>query len=425
MSKFEAFCERYRKQFTHKPGERKDVGIEKEILAVDGEGNMADIATRVWPYLLKEGYKPIYDSYYKDQVVAFDAGNDQIALDAGKGTFEIIMRPHKTVKESEKRMKQLLSVILSVCEKESIKVLALGCQPVTRALRENWNRKQRYEVLLDYFGDPVYPASLSASDQVHVDVAEEEIVSVINVMNGMAGLFVVLFANCPIFDGPNEYKAYREVIWDKLGVDRTGLPLLPMSSLEDYLARTWEMKCIMASDGEKFYSPDVSFKDFVEEMDDDQVYKAYEVHEGSVWFCARPRVYGTIELRPAGLQPWDDMMAVPALALGLLENLNESEMFIKQFRWDTLRALRMEAVKKGFEIDFFGKSVDKWVKEIVDLASKGLEKRGDGDEKYLDALYERIDKKEAPVDRGRQYLKKGGLPLLLEKSSLKERHLKL
>lgn len=425
MGKFENFIEQYRSLFAYEYGKKKRIGIEKEILTVDKNGMMADIPSKVWPHLLKAGYKPIYDNCYTDSIIGFWADGDQITQDAGRGTFEIIMLPHDTVMAAEMRMKELLKIIHGVCSLEGIRILALAYQPRTLPARENWNRKQRYDVLLDNYGEAVWPASLSASDQVHVDVAEKELVQVINTMNGMAGFYISLFANCPVVSGPSDYKAYREVIWDYLGAERTGLPDRPVGSLEEYLSRTWNIKCIMAFNGEKYFIPGVKFCDYAEKLkSEDEVFKAYAVHEGSIWFCARPRVYGTIEMRPAGLQPWEDMVSVSALTLGLMENLPQSEMFIKQFRWDSLRGLRMDAVKNGFEARVSGEKVGRFIREMLDLSKKGLEKRALGEEKYLDSLFRRVEEEKAPADKGREDMESGGVDFLMEKSSLKEEHLK-
>lgn len=423
MVQFEVFCKNYLARFKHQAKAARRVGVEKEILAVDEFGHMANIGGKVWPRLLEAGYKPVFDEFYKEEIVGFWVGEDQIALDAGKGTFEIILTPYESVQSTERRMKEVLKIILPICTAENIRMIALGYQPKAVPARENWNHKQRYEVLLDHFGKDVCPASLSASDQVHIDVVQSEIVQVINTMNGMAGFFVVLFANCPVFVGPNRFKAFREVIWDALGADRTGLPLTPVSSVEDYLGRLWDLNCMMAYNGEKYFSPDVPFRDYVAGMNDEETFKAYCAHEGSVWFCARPRVYGTIEMRPAALQPWNDMVAVSALTLGLMENLNESEMFVRQFRWDTLRAMRLDAVRDGFGAKLNDVPVAGFTREVLELAVEGLKKRMLGEEKYLDCLFERVEKQKAPVDIGRDYFKSGGMDLLLEKSSLKEEHL--
>ncbi len=425
MGQFEVFCKNYLARFKHEAGAARRVGVEKEILAVDELGYMADIGGKVWPRLLKAGYKPVFDDFYKDEIIGFWVDDDQIALDAGKGTFEIILTPHDSVQAAEKRMKEVLKIILPVCTEEKIRMIGLGYQPKSIPARENWNHKQRYEVLLEHFGEDVFPASLSASDQTHIDVVQSEIVQVINTMNGMAGFFVVLFANCPVFVGPNQFKAFREVIWDNLGADRTGLPLTPVSSVEDYLGRLWDLNCMMAYNGEKYFAPDMPFKDYVAGLNDEDTFKAYQAHEGSVWFCARPRVYGTIEMRPAALQPWNDMAAVSALTLGLMENLDESEMFIKQFRWDSLRALRLEAVRIGFEAKLNDVPVAGFAHRVLELAADGLKKRSLGEEKYLECLFERVDKQKAPVDIGREYNERGGVELLLEKSSLNEEHLKI
>lgn len=425
MNQFETFCRKFTSKYTYKGLKRRTLGLEKEIIAVDSKGSIAQIAEQIWPHFLgKEGFRAQYDSYYKDAITGFKVGGDLITLDAGKGTFEIVLQPYTTVRQAEIKMNKLLRILYGACEKEDIKLLGVGFQPRTRPDRGHWNRKQRYEVLIDVLKRHCYTASLSASDQVHIDVALDEVVRVTNVMNGLTGFMIALFANSPVRYGRcSNVRAYREIIWDDLSKIRTGVPQHRFSTLEDYLDKMWDLQCILAKKGNKFYTPGVSFREYVKEMPAQKTFNAFETHEGTIWFCARPRTFGTIEIRPACLQPWPDKMVVPAFVLGILENLGEAEMFLEDFRWNELRRLRFKTARDGIKCSFRGKPIALFVEDVLKISEKGLKGMKQGDERYLKPLWRRVKERKSPAYRSIAVYRKGGMEKFLQYVSLRKSHL--
>lgn len=424
---FRLFCERYMKCFTYRPGKLRTIGIEKEINSVDAHGYMAKVADRVWPHLKKKGYKYYTDNGYPDQINGFFIDEeDQITTDAGAGTFEVIISPARSVQESEKKLKKVLRVLYEACDKEDIRMIALGVQPRTKPALEFWNKKQRYEVIMEKYKNKVMPSCISASDQAHIDIAPSEFVSVVNTMNVLAGFMVTIFSNSPLRHGQkSNSRTYREFIWDALGKNRTGIPLSPFTSIEDYLKKMWDLRCIVAKDKNgTYYNPNKKFKDFVKgQTDVEKVFKTFSTHEGTIWFCARPRVYGTIEVRPSCLQPWEDMIAFGAFVMGAVENYQELETFLKDFRWKELRELRYQAARKGFALKLKGKPINFFLQEILKMVEKGLKARKRGEEKYLQTLFKRVADKKAPVEINLAHYKKGGLTQLLKNVTLQRKHL--
>lgn len=423
---FRLFCERYMKCFTYKPGSLRTIGVEKEINSVDSDGNMAKVAEKIWPHLKKRGYKYYTDNGYKEQINGFFIGDDQITTDAGVGTFEAIISPAKSVQESEKKLKKVLRILQEVCEKEDIRMVALGVQPRTKPAVDFWNKKQRYDVIFKKYKNKVLPSCISASDQAHIDIAPEEFVPVVNTMNALAGFMVTLFSNSPLRYGRlSASRTYREFIWDALGKNRTGIPLAPFTSVEDYLKKMWDLPCIVAKDKNgTYYDPNRKFRDFVRgEKNIEKVFQTFTIHEGTIWFCARPRVYGTIEIRPSCLQPWDDMISFGAFAMGAVQNYRELETFVKDFRWKELRELRYKAAEEGFTLKMNGKPIAFFLQEILNMVEKGLKSRKLHEEKYLVPLFERVAQQKAPVEVNLTHYKKGGLSLLLNKTTLQKKHL--
>ena len=427
MNDFQTFCENYLSGFTHQVGQRRSLGLEKEIILTDARGNMGNVVETMWPYFVKNGFTPEYDTYYKDEITGFNMKERaHITTEAGKGTFEVILDPIFGLNECEAVMKRALRhCYKSIQSNPEARIVSLAYQPLQPPLRENWNHKQRYEVLVDVLGQNVMTATLSASDQVHVDIAREEFVPVTNLMSQLTGLFMVLFANSPISEGkPAGEYVCREMIWDDLGTERTGVFDTPLTSAEDYLSRVWKLPCIMMKGGEKYYAPRKNFDELMKGKNGSEIFESFKLHEGAVWFCARPRFFGTVEIRPTCLQPWDAMLSVPALMLGLIENWKNVEEFTKDLEWNEWIALRKQASQEGFALKIKGKPVGLFLKELIDLAAEGLLKQGEP-LTHLDPLYERVNSGKNPHDRALDCFSSNGLPAVIDQNTLRPNHIDL
>jgi gamma-glutamylcysteine synthetase len=104
---------------------------------------------------------------------------------------------------------------------------------------------------------------------------------------------------------------------------------------------------------------------------------------------------GTVEFRSVCTQPIKDSMSVAAFHLGLKDNLdelnelisNDEVIYHKGYTAGELRKLLIQDELPAF-VDKDG--LCKLTKDVVDLASSGLEERGIGEEIFLKPLYERI-----------------------------------
>lgn len=417
MTQFDSFVQFFIKRFHYQGTAPRTIGIEKEVLAVDEKGYMADLTTTLWPAVKKSGkYPMLFDDYYTRAITGYSLGKELVTTDAGLGTFEFILMPAKTIQEAEKNMNKIYKSISPFLRKFHFVMLGLSYQPLTKKNPHYWNKKQRYEVLKNYFKSTIDFACLSAADQVHLDLTVDEIMPAFGVFNKLNGFFLSLLGNSPIKEGKlfggNEY---REILWDFLGKKRTGIPQKEFPSLLAYLDYVWKLPCIMAKKGRKYFSPDIPFKDFAKGMSDQELQQQFMYHEGTTWFSSRPRVYGTLEIRPCGLQPFPQHLVVSALSLGLMEKLPELVQFMNQFSWEICREFRYEGSRKGLGAKISGKPVAPYLKELVHLSEEGLKERGKGEEKYLAPLHHILKTKENPADEALALFKKGGIKALIKK----------
>jgi gamma-glutamylcysteine synthetase len=111
---------------------------------------------------------------------------------------------------------------------------------------------------------------------------------------------------------------------------------------------------------------------------------------------------GTIEFRSACCQPVSDVMTVSAFHLGLKQQLEELDTLLRE---DTVlynhgrsaTELRKLFVKRELP-DFVEKdAVYGLAEQVLDLAKKGLQQRGFGEEEFLAPLYRRVRQQTNPA----------------------------
>ena len=121
---------------------------------------------------------------------------------------------------------------------------------------------------------------------------------------------------------------------------------------------------------------------------------------------------GTIEYRSACTQPIRDVMSVGAFQLGLKHNLDKLEQLLyndKVIYHQGYNATELRKLLLKRELPSF---VDEdklyaLIGEVLDLSREGLIKRGFGEEKYLDCLYERVENHTNPARRMLEELENG------------------
>ncbi|MDE5862886.1 MAG: glutamylcysteine synthetase, partial [Lachnospiraceae bacterium] len=121
---------------------------------------------------------------------------------------------------------------------------------------------------------------------------------------------------------------------------------------------------------------------------------------------------GTIEFRSVCCQPIADVMTVSAFHLGLKKQLKELNKLLQEdhvlyhhgFSATELRRLFVRQELPAFVEE---KDLYELVGQVVDLAKKGLEVRGYGEEVYLQPLYDRIREKVNPAQRMLREIKGG------------------
>ncbi len=408
----------YTAKFNRPATGRRQVGLELELPVADREFDqflIQDHLARLFG--ARPGWQTTFDCDGVTVVGVTDPQGRQITTDSGLGALELIFNPMDDLNEADLHDRPFLEDVCQTFAEVAGSVLGSGAQPALIAPR--WARKKRYEVIRAAVPREVEWTTLTASSQAHVDVSVDEFTPAINVTNALSGAIIALCANSPVWQGHEcGLLARREVTYSSFAPERSGMTPRWFDSLEEYVKHLASLPLIVIKRDGLFYPvlPAQSYTDFVRAAGTDGAFTDYwPLHEGMIWLTSRARsVFGTIEVRPACAQPHRDFLVVAALVLGLIESLQQAEVLCRLYPWSDWQAYREGAIKHGLRAKFAGSDARPMLKDVLSLATEGLRRRGLGEQRFLDPLWQRFQDGLTPADRQLAVFRKGGLPALID-----------
>ena len=103
----------------------------------------------------------------------------------------------------------------------------------------------------------------------------------------------------------------------------------------------------------------------------------WEDHLSTIFTEIRLKQY--IEFRGADSGPWKSLCALPALWVGLLydsESLNEAESLAESWSFSMYKKAYEEVPVNGLDLIINKRSINDYAKDLIDIAKRGLKKRG-------------------------------------------------
>lgn len=416
--------------------------VKENGYAVDRD----DVET-LWRFLGDRGWNVITDPTTGNLAGAETPGelNDTVArAETGHCLIEFSLAHTGNLHDLQKIYDELRPTLAGFSDESKTYFLAFGMHPLEKPGKHLLAKKSRNLFWDKMFGSnrivppdegsDVHLFALSAAHQVHIDIDERESVAAVNVLNGFAGAQIALTANSNIWQNTvaEQAQCLGELFWDWwLGDDRdrAGVPERKFSSLDDYADCIGNFSPVFVRRGEEVIGL-VDYKTFSEYYNGDGTkYGEYpdgkkvklepqpddiSLHNTFFWHDARVSRYFTIENRLNDQQPYEDMIVIPALTLGLIENLDEGTEYLAQFNWDTIRAIKDNAVHFGLGASVNGISVVDQCHNMIEIAKRGLARRGLGEEEYLDVLYDRLTRNENPATKAADLFKSKGLESFIQ-----------
>lgn len=402
-----------------------------------------------WQYLVDRGWEAETDPNSGALVGARKPGphNHSVAsCETGFAKSEFSLAHVGDLAELERAVAELREELRPFCEERGLRFLAYGIHPVTppgqallmkKTRTSVWDRFYRSnEVLPPERGDDMHLFTVNAASHLHVSVAPEEAIRMVNVLNGFAGAQLALTADSPVWQGraDKNFKCVAEKFWDWWIPEegRVGVPVKAFTDTRDYVETVAGFRPVYVTREGRAYSlcnydsfadyfrqeravgidPEGNEAEIVPQRED------LDLHGSCYWFNARVSRYYTVENRTCDQQPPGELLTVAALTLGLAEAVDEAWEEVRAHDWALLRQSRDAACRQALAASADGLALRDWAGRLLELAETGLRRRGKGEEAWLEAPRRRLAQGCAPADDALKTFRQGGVDALLASRAL-------
>lgn len=401
--------ERLRASFPQRPPPLRRLGREAEYPVVNPDGTAADLQ----PLFRRLG-ETGWELKTEGDLLVGALGECDVLLEVGRGTLEIVTPPCADLHELRRVHERAMAAVVHAATSQAMLVLGLGMQPVTGPVPELMSPKERYFELLRLMGPPWLAFATTASDQVHVDIGRDEALPLTNLLNLLSPITLALCGNSPIAEGRIGPMCGREPALQAVYPQdhRHGMLPGPYARLEDHVARIADLPYLLQGG--------VPFRDWVADRPGVDVWAAFLHHERYVWNYARPRAaIGTIEVRAACQQPWEEHDAAAVLGTAMVCAADALADLMHQAlgpeAWPAMHTWRQQVVALGLAAP---EPVPGLIGEVLDRCMIGLARRGRGEEALLGPLYDRVGARRSPGEAAIDALSEGGLDGLLDRTHI-------
>lgn len=367
-------------------------------------------------------------------ILSYDCSYNNLELSFGKG---------KDINTLYERFKRYYKYLEKELSEYNYTLTGMGVNPYRiynknvpipngryRMLFHHLNSYKKYEEMPKHFHDYPGYGTFSSASQVQLDVDYDDLLVTIEAFSKLEPVKALLFSNSVLLGEHEELLCCRDAFWENsthgINPHNIGMFECEFESIEDLMAYIQSTSIYCVERDEKYINfPPINImeyfkKDFVTgEYFDGREYKEIDVI---------PRIEdidylrtfkfedltfrGTIEFRSVCCQPIKDSMLVAAFHLGLIKQAHKlKEIFDHDYviyhHGYTATELRKMFVRSDIP-DFVNlDELYELAKKVVDLSREGLVKRGLGEEKYLEPLYERISSRTNPAKRMLKLLEGG------------------
>jgi len=363
------------------------------------------------------GWEPIMEG---DNIIGmFDVTHGgAISLEPG-GQFELSGAPVENVHQTAAELMAHLAQLREVARPLGIGFLGLGMTP-------NWTRadipvmpKGRYKIMTAYMPkvgklglDMMYR---TCTVQTNLDFCSEaDMVKKLRVSIALQPVATALFANSPFTEGkPNGFLSFRAEIWRDTDPDRTGmLPWVFESGMgfERWVDYALDVPMYFIKHGEDYV--DVAGRSFRDLLAGKlpgapgarATISDWSNHISTIFPEVRLKRY--LEMRGADSGPLPDLLALPALWVGILYDdvsLDAAWDLVKDWTAEERQVLRDAVPRQGLAAKVGGRTVFEIAGDMLKLSRAGLVRRkhldisGEDETRHLEILEDRLSRGTTPA----------------------------
>lgn len=399
----------------------------------------------MWSFLKGEGFTEYRE---KNGMLSALIGEEyRYSVTAGRGMMEIAIEDCQTVHELSEKLVASVDRLVVAAEKWKQVILGYGAQPKQKIDVDCLTHKFEYFSLLRKIKEPYLYQGVQATTCIEFSVGRDELLEQLNWGHLLVPLFLGWSSNSPIMGGEDMYQ--RSSRWwhqSQLDVGDGRWQMLgeAYSSLEEWVFHMFAQPHLLLRDAEGWLNPAENyFGGYASQEDMDSVWTHFLDHMETIWTGTQPKI-SQKRLQFAEIEQGDVPMQLAFVALGLglveekdaclhwLEDLVPDPPEKREFGlypedilrrnlqyskdiWTPMQKYLYQLSKKGllFPEPYFG-----LFDGILDCAKLGLQKRGLGEEMYLEPLYQRIQQQIDPTVEIRRQWILGGYEALVQATKI-------
>lgn len=359
-------------------------------------------------------YNPELDNGH---IIALNGNDSSITLEPG-AQIELSGKQHESIHSIKHEVLNHLESLLNIAQELDVLFINNALQPLSDLDDIELIPKQRYQIMYPYM-DKVGKLGhrmmkQSSAIQISIDYLDEsDAMNKFKTAMGLVPILNAIFANSPILNGKlNGYMSYRGHVWTDTDSDRCGI--LPFAFNENVGFDTYVEYSLNA--GMYFIFRDkllvdmtgITFRQFIENG-----HKGYSaalddwvLHISTLFPEVRFKKY--IEIRCFDSQPFENMLAVPAITKGVFYDtdcLDAAWDLVKDLSWEERLEAYDSAHKNALKAKIKGISFRELAIELFNIAKNGLIKQNDLNDKgqnetiYLNHIEEDINNGICPADK--------------------------
>lgn len=358
---------------------------------------------------------------------------DIVSYDCSYNNLEFSLGKEKNLFNVYERFSSYFSFFKEEFEKYNHTLTGMGVNPYRIYNKHVPIPNERYQMLyrhlcsyskysklpMNFHSHPEYGMFSSAS-QVQLDVELDELIKTINVFSKLEPLKAVLFSNSVLLGENEDLLCCRDMFWQDsthgINPHNIGMYDTRLEDVDDLLnyLESLNIYCTMREgyyvnfpsmnlldyfskssvEGEYLKDGKTSTMDVTPKLDDIEYLRSFKFLDLTF--------RGTIEYRSSCTQPVHDAMCVGAFQLGLKHNLDKLAVLLDEDDVIYHHGYTPTELRRLFCNRKYPSFVDEdelyaLLEKVLDLATEGLQKRGYGEEKFLEALYERVAKHTNPA----------------------------
>ena len=353
----------------------------------------------------------------ESHIIALNGNESSITLEPGS-QIELSGKQHDSVHSIKNETENHFRSLLEISKDLNILFINTALQPLSELDEIELIPKQRYSIMYPYM-DKVGTLGhrmmkQSSAIQISIDYSDEsDAIIKFKTAMGIVPICYSIFANSPILGGKlNGYKSYRGHVWTNTDPDRCGI--LPFAfddnfSFNSYVDYALDAGMYFVERGGQLHNmTGVTFAHFLKNGHNGftATQQDWELHISTLFPEVRLKKY--IEIRCFDSQPYENMLAVPAMIKGIFydtECLDAAWELVKDWSWEERLQTYNSVHKYALQAEVRGKSFQELAIKLINIAKNGLlkqnnlNKNGENETIYLHSIEQDVRNGICPADK--------------------------